>query len=60
MKYDRDVNRYSRQSQYRSYNYYDHIDPNDEDRLDDLRMQQREMKWARQFLKDNEGWGYND
>lgn len=60
MKYDRESSRYSRQSQYRSYNYYDGIDPNDEDRLDDLRMQEKEMKWANQFIKDNEGWGYND
>lgn len=60
MKYDRGSSRYNRQDQYRSYNYYEHIDPNDEDRLDDLRMYQKEMKWARQFTKDNEGWGYND
>lgn len=60
MKYERESSRCSRQSQYRSYNYYDCIDPNDEDRLDDLRMQQKEMMWANQFLKDNEGWGYND
>lgn len=38
----------------------DYIDPNDEDRLDDLRMQEKELGWANQFLKDNEGWGYND
>ena len=42
--------------------YYEDRDLNldDEDRLDDLRMQEKEMEWANQFAKDNEGWGYNE
>lgn len=59
MKYWDKADLYQDRNYERDYND-DYIDPSDEDRLDDLRMQEKEMEWANQFLKDNEGWGYND